>query len=264
MFGWLKSLLGFPGNLHRGIDFLEQYSYDDALESLKAAQDSGDDSDLLHQSMARAFLGKGKCDEALRHAKIAALKKPSNPANQAVLASCFYRSGDFDGAMTALDEGLRTDSKNAYLHYLKGLIWLEKRDPDRALGHFGEFIAFNQTVTLSRLFVMAEHYLASAGPLCSASSVQKIASEKKSDLKNGENGEMTSLPGGASACLGKKSASLYEDGIRALEAGDGEKATASFEILAERDKDFVLARLLCAGEVYLASHFQQAPPDRRL
>lgn len=282
MFGWFKSLIGMPGPVERGIDLLEAGDCDGAAKAFDEALAAGEEGDLLFQSMARVCLSLDRIDDAVRHASRSVLIRPMNPANHAVLASAFHRARRNGEAMSSIDDGLRIDSKNAYLHYLKGVVLLSTGDADSAVAHFEEFMAFNHSISMARIFTVGESVL---------SGLISVDDGTPRDTEDGESGETTSsMAGGVpipsregsrgvaaseSACpsvrrpekllagLSRKDRAAFERGLAALDNHDPDLATIEFETLARRNQTLVLARILTVCEIYLKYNFKQKNPENR-
>lgn len=273
MFGWFKSLMGIPGPVERGIDLLEAGDYENAAKSFEEARAAGDESDLLFQSMARVSLSLDRVDDAVRHATRATLIKPMNPANHAVLASALHRGRRNAEAMKTIDDGLRIDPKNAYLHYLKGVVLLSDGDSDSAVAHFEEFMAFNHSISMARIFTVGESVLSSLAHSCATKVESSGESGKpgmtgetpcvKSCPKTGTEPDRCHRPAKLLASLSRKERESYERGLSALDGRDPDMATIEFEVLARKNPSIVLARILTACEIYLKDNFKQKHPENR-
>ena len=67
----------------------------------------------------------------------------SNSVAHAVRGASFVRKGDYDRALTDLNEALRLDPKNASVHNAFGVYYNARGDHDRALAALNEAIRLN-------------------------------------------------------------------------------------------------------------------------
>jgi tetratricopeptide (TPR) repeat protein len=257
MFEWLKSLLNMPGAVHRGVDYIDEGEYSKGYDILKPLVDKEKKSDLLYQSFARALSGLKKNREALEYAEKACELKPHNPANHGVLASIYIELSDYENALSAIDSGLRADSKNAYLHFLKGLVYLKTEKPDLAIEHFEEFMAFNHSISIARIFTMCETILQEIKSHEFDSSEMPSGNQNKSKEKSGSD-KSAEQDDPIKKSLGRSLFAHYEKGLEYLSNSRLDEATMEFEKICRKRQSFVMARMLIFTEMFFYEKYKDA------
>lgn len=261
MFQWLKSLLNMPGDLHKGIDYIDNGQFSKGYDILLPLIEKNQKNDLLYQTFARALVGLKKSGKAVEYAEKACEIKPHNPANHGVLASVYIEIKEYDNAMKAIDCGLNADSKNAYLHFLKGLVYLKIEKPDLAINHFEEFMAFNHSISIARIFTMCEtvlHEIRSYqfdmkknGNSKKKNGVTK-ADISKADISKADI-QKVDTPAESNSIksyLGNSLFNNYEKGIDYLKERRFDEATMEFERICRKKESFVMARMLIFTELF--------------
>jgi cytochrome c-type biogenesis protein CcmH/NrfG len=117
------------------------------LEKLKA---NPHDSALLTQ-VAAIYHGSHQFKEAAGYYDKAAQADPKNVSLRTMLASSLYRSGDVDGAIAQLNEGLRYNPRDANSLFNLGMIRLEgKGDGKGALAAWQRLLKSNPQLSAER------------------------------------------------------------------------------------------------------------------
>jgi cytochrome c-type biogenesis protein CcmH/NrfG len=117
------------------------------LEKLKSDPNN---SDLLFQ-VGNIYKATHQFKDAAGYYDKALQADPKNVAIRTELASCLYYSGDVDGALSQLQQGLHYDPKDANSLFNLGMIkWQGKQDGQGALAAWRELLKSNPKLSADR------------------------------------------------------------------------------------------------------------------
>jgi cytochrome c-type biogenesis protein CcmH/NrfG len=132
------------------LDDFKQMADRQAAPLLAKLKSDPNDSALLVQ-VAGIYHGSHQFKEAANYYDQAIKGDPKNVALRTKLASSLYRSGDVDGAIAQLKEGLRYDPKDANCLFNLGMILLQgKGDAEGAMAAWQRLLKSNPQLSADR------------------------------------------------------------------------------------------------------------------
>lgn len=135
-------------NVDSALTHIENFEYDEAMESLDQAEKSGEDSRLLHRARGILYRCLGEYQEATGEFLKSLASTNGIPGDMDYdtnyyLADCYIKLGDYESAIQVYDAilALRKRDKDAY--YMRGVARLGSED------HDGASADFNKAMSLS-------------------------------------------------------------------------------------------------------------------
>jgi cytochrome c-type biogenesis protein CcmH/NrfG len=125
------------------MDQMKQMADKKAEPLLAQLKNDPNNADLLKQ-VAKIYLATHQFKEAAGYYGKAVDINPKDVATRTEMASCLYYSGDVDGALGQLQQGLRIDPKDANSLFNLGMIrWKGKNDTKGALQAWDQLLKLN-------------------------------------------------------------------------------------------------------------------------
>ena len=160
MLGFFRSLFGSANHKDKGISFLEEKKYDDAITELTEALKKSPDDEIVLLNIGQAFLEIKKYDDAITNLQKAAQKASSvNPVPAIMLGYAYYKADRLDEAEKSIEAALKIDSKHPAAYYYRGLISLKHGRVDEATDAFEEVISERPTFVQARLLAIGEMFI---------------------------------------------------------------------------------------------------------
>jgi superkiller protein 3 len=122
-------------------------NYSAARESYQKALGELPDNEALIQRVAAAYLGEGNLDEALRYARMAAEKNPSNPQPWQMIAELSIQKGNAEEGLAALDKVPPERITDNGLYMNGGILLYNKKRLPEAVAAFDKAIAIKPDAT---------------------------------------------------------------------------------------------------------------------
>lgn len=135
-------------NIDSGFTYIESHEYQSALESFKAAEDGGEDPELIHRGRGIAYLKSGQYQQAAEEllASLAAdngLVDDMDIDTNYYLAEAYFELGDYDSAREVYDAIIALKSKDSTAYYLRGKAELASGNHDSGYNDFSKAISLN-------------------------------------------------------------------------------------------------------------------------
>lgn len=137
---------GKTENINAGMEQVAALEYDSALESFQLAQEAGENQRLIYRGQGIAYLGKTMYAEAAE-----ALEKALSCSDGRIenmdydinyyLATAYYKMGERDKAIQVYDAIVALKEKEADAYYLRGVIYVEKGNLEKAQADFDKTMA---------------------------------------------------------------------------------------------------------------------------
>ncbi len=116
----------------------------EGIEQMKAVEQSGVFlGPAATLSLAFTWLEEGQNKKALASCQKNRRDYPKNVINNLVTGSTYIYLREFDKALTVFDEVLAVDPKNKRVRYWKGVAYLKKGDPDKAISELRTYLGFD-------------------------------------------------------------------------------------------------------------------------
>lgn len=129
---------GYPRSFYRGwLHFLKKED-EQAIAELQKALDAYPISARVNFFMAKLMLRNGNPDKAREHAAMAVAMTPNFIEHRVFFAHCLRMTGALDGAIYNHLKILETWPETAQSYFDLGQIYLQKRQVEKARGHFFE------------------------------------------------------------------------------------------------------------------------------
>ena len=133
--------------IEAGNTALAAKNYPAARESYLKALGELPDNEALIQRVAVAYLGEGNTDEALRYAKMAAEKNPSNPQPWQMIAELSIQKGNAEEGLAALEKIPADRITDNGLYMNGGILLYNKKKLTEAAAAFDKAIAIKPDAT---------------------------------------------------------------------------------------------------------------------
>ena len=139
---------GKTENIDIGMGQVEALEYDSALESFQLAEAAGENPRLLYRGQGLAYLGKTMYTEAAEAFEKALACSDGRVVNMDYdinyyLATAYYKMGEKDKAIQVYDAIVALKEKEEDAYYLRGVVYIEKGDLEKAQADFDKTIALN-------------------------------------------------------------------------------------------------------------------------
>jgi tetratricopeptide (TPR) repeat protein len=160
MFGFLRSLFGDASHKNKGMRFLEEKRFEEAVSELKEAVVSSprDETSLL--SLSQALFELKRFEDAIEYLTAAAENASSiNPVPAIMLGYAYYKIEKVDEARSTLERAMKIDSKHPAARYYMGLVHLKSGNIDAATDEFEEVISEKPTFIQARLLAIGEMFI---------------------------------------------------------------------------------------------------------
>ena len=172
---------------------IENGNYADALESLKAAEDSGENIRLIHRSRGIADMGLSDYGSAIDEFTEALSLNPGYVRDMDIdisyyLAVSQYRMGDAKGANETYSSIISLDPKQKDAYFMRGRTWLALDDTDNARSDFDKAIRLDPGDP--DLYVQVYEALADAGLSDDGQKYLKSAMELNTKLSSFQKGRL--------------------------------------------------------------------------
>ncbi|MBO5551254.1 MAG: tetratricopeptide repeat protein, partial [Lachnospiraceae bacterium] len=172
---------------------IENGSYSEALESLEAAEEAGEDMILVHRSRGIADMGLSDYDAAVDEFTAALSSNKGYVRNVDIdisyyLATAEYRSGDIKGANETYSAIIALYPKEADAFFLRGRTYLALQDTDNAKSDFDKAIKLSPGDP--DLYVQVYEALAEAGLSDDGQRYLKSAMELNTKLSSLQKGRL--------------------------------------------------------------------------
>ncbi|MGA2419402.1 MAG: tetratricopeptide repeat protein [Candidatus Acidiferrum sp.] len=118
-----------------------QKKWDDAIAVLRKAEALAPKDAELHGGVGRLMMQKRDFAGAEKELKIALTLDGTNLAYLKDLSSTFYLSGNYAGALAAMDEIAKREKPGAYAFFIRGLCYDKLNQPKPALAAYQTFLA---------------------------------------------------------------------------------------------------------------------------
>ena len=129
---------------------MKQMADQKAAPLLERLKSDPNNRDLLLQ-VGSLYLSTHQFKEAADYFGRALQVDPKNVAVRTQMASCLYYSGDVDGAISQLQQGLRYDPKDVSLLFNLGIIeWQGKHDSQAAVATWQQLLKSNPQLSADR------------------------------------------------------------------------------------------------------------------
>jgi arylsulfatase A-like enzyme/Flp pilus assembly protein TadD len=119
--------------MREGLVALRRKQLASSAEKLGAILGRGIESFEVHYYLGRALAGLGRHREAATHFQAALVRLPGYAAAYVELAESRAQVGDWDGALAALREGQRANTRHAGLFAAEAKLWRRRQKPAEAL-----------------------------------------------------------------------------------------------------------------------------------
>jgi len=129
---------------------IENLQYDEAIEYLNIALDTGEDERLIYRSMGIALIGKSDYSGAIE-AFDASLSRSEGIVNKMdidinyYLATAYAKLGNVDEAIKIYDTILSLESNEVNAYYLRGVLYAQKEELNQAQADFDKAISLEPT-----------------------------------------------------------------------------------------------------------------------
>jgi len=145
-----SALAGAMGWQMPGLDEMKQMADKKAAPLLEKLKSDPNNSDLFIQ-VGNIYEATHQFKEAAGYYDKALQFDPKNVAIRTEMASCMFYTGDVDGAISELQQGLRYDSKDANSLFNLGMVkWQGKQDAQGALAAWQELLRSNPRLSPDR------------------------------------------------------------------------------------------------------------------
>lgn len=139
---------GKTENIDIGMGQVEALEYDSALESFQLAEAAGENPRLLYRGQGLAYLGKTMYTEAAEAFEKALACSDGRVVNMDYdinyyLATAYYKMGEKDKAIQVYDAIVALKEKEEDAYYLRGVVYIEKGDLEKAQADFDKTMALN-------------------------------------------------------------------------------------------------------------------------
>lgn len=137
-----------PSYTKKGMDAIDNKSYDEALAYFETAANKKEDAQLVFRGKGIAYIGKGDYEPAIENLKLA-LKKASGKVTDLEIDTSFYlalaqyKNSDRAGAISTYTNILNFNDKDARAYYLRGCVYLADGDLEKSLADFDNAINAN-------------------------------------------------------------------------------------------------------------------------
>jgi cytochrome c-type biogenesis protein CcmH/NrfG len=132
------------------LEEMKQMADKQAASLLEKLKSDPNNSDLLIQ-VGKIYNSTHQFKDAAGYYDRALQVNPKNIAIRTEMASCLYYSGDVDGAISQLQQGLHYDPKDANSLFNLGMIkWKGKQDSEGALAAWRELLKSNPQLSADR------------------------------------------------------------------------------------------------------------------
>lgn len=121
-----------------GLIYLAQEQWTIAEKMLENALLINPEDFESHYSLGNVYMKLSKKDEAIREYELASKIKPEKTENVIQIIFAFIQNYNFEKAKEVCDTGLQRDPTNALLLYLKGLLFLQTKQWEKAIYNFIE------------------------------------------------------------------------------------------------------------------------------
>jgi tetratricopeptide (TPR) repeat protein len=135
-------------NIDSGFSFIESHEYQSALESFAAAEENGEDEELIHRGKGIAYLHSGEYQQAADELTLSlacdeGIVDDMDFDTNYYLAEAFLELKEYNKAKEVYDAilGLRSKDSNAY--YLRGIAELASGNHDAGYADFSKAISLN-------------------------------------------------------------------------------------------------------------------------
>ena len=134
---------GNTENIDIAMEQIGALEYDSALETFQLAEEAGEDERLLYRGQGIAYLGKTMYTEAAQAFEKALACSDGRLENMDYdinyyLATAYYKMGDKDKAIQVYDAIVALREKEEDAYYLRGVIYIEKGDLEKAQADFNK------------------------------------------------------------------------------------------------------------------------------
>jgi tetratricopeptide (TPR) repeat protein len=137
-------------DLQRGVEFLEQDKFDEAMACFESALEKDPDFSSAHVNLGRVLAERGRLDDAIRHYEKAISVNPGVPMAYVNLGFALGLKGKRDLAVRNYLRALEIDPGHAMAHNNLGFALFEQgRVPD-AIAHYRKALATEPENTLPR------------------------------------------------------------------------------------------------------------------
>lgn len=132
---------GKTENIDVGMEQVAALEYDSALESFQLAQEAGENERLLYRGQGIAYLGKTMYAQAAEAFEKSLACSDGRVVNMDYdinyyLATAYYKMGEKDKAIQVYDAIVALKEKEADAYYLRGVIYTEKGNLEKAQADF--------------------------------------------------------------------------------------------------------------------------------
>ncbi|MBQ8597450.1 MAG: tetratricopeptide repeat protein [Lachnospiraceae bacterium] len=139
---------GKTENIDIGMEQVEALEYDSALESFQLAEAAGENQRLLYRGQGLAYLGKTMYAEAAEAFEKALACSDGRVVSMDYdinyyLATAYYKMGEKDKAIQVYDAIVALKEKEEDAYYLRGVVYIEKGDLERAQADFDRTMKLN-------------------------------------------------------------------------------------------------------------------------
>ncbi len=160
MFGFLKALFGEASHKSKGMRFLEEKRFEEAVSELKEAVVSSPKDETSLLSLSQALFELKRFEESIEYLKTAAENASSiNPVPAIMLGYAYYKTEKVEDARSALERAMKVDSKHPAARYYMGLVHLKSGNIDAATDEFEEVISEKPTFIQARLLAIGEMFI---------------------------------------------------------------------------------------------------------
>lgn len=125
----------YVSHMSRGMQWLEQKKYDDAIDALRQASALKPDSEKAFNFLGIAYFMKKNYLEALTCFQKASAINPAYAAAVCNLGNLQFEMGEVDKALATLSQAIVTFNNNVSLHFNLGTILLHKGEIDQGFAH---------------------------------------------------------------------------------------------------------------------------------
>ncbi len=135
-------------NIDSGFSFIESHEYQSALESFAAAEENGEDEELIHRGKGIAYLHSGEYQQAADELTLSlacdeGIVDDMDFDTNYYLAEAFLELKEYNKAKEVYDAIIALRSKDPAAYYLRGVAELASGNHDGGYSDFSKAIALN-------------------------------------------------------------------------------------------------------------------------